>query len=185
MIWFTSDLHFGHTNIIEYCKRPFPDVSTMNEQLVRNWNSLVKPQDTVYIIGDCHCGRGSASVAVTALAQCNGQKHLIRGNHDTNEFIELAAEAELFESVQDYLEVKWNNTKFVLFHFPMRAWHKSHQGSIHLYGHSHGNMPGIGRSMDVGVDPNNYRPISIEDVYNKLSPITEMVEHHDWPKTGK
>ena len=52
MIWFTSDLHLGHRAAISMCERPFETVEEMNEILIRNFNSCVKKNDTVYILGD-------------------------------------------------------------------------------------------------------------------------------------
>lgn len=180
MIYFTSDLHFGHANILkpEYCDRPWDNVAEMNRGLVENWNSVVKPQDEVWILGDCHCGRKSDKVALTWLPKCNGKKHLVKGNHDRPEFLEQAEAYGIFKSIQDYAELKYNKTKFVLLHYPMRAWNGSHRGSIHLYGHTHGTREGVGRSMDVGVDAVGYKPISIDEVYERMMKIEVKILHH-------
>ena len=79
MIWFTSDTHFGHANVIKYCKRPYKDVTEMNEMLVVNWNSVVKPDDTVYFLGDFSL---SFTAVETYTKRLMGRKIMIAGNHD-------------------------------------------------------------------------------------------------------
>ena len=82
-IFFTSDTHFGHANIIKYCARPFASVQEMNRELIARWNAVVGPRDTVYHLGDFAFGK--ASEAPTFLRKLNGAKKiLIRGNHDRN-----------------------------------------------------------------------------------------------------
>lgn len=85
-VWFTSDMHFGHAKIVEYCDRPFrdaggnPDVAFMTETLVKNWNERVAPDDTVFVLGDAVMGRREETLPT--LARLNGDKVLIMGNHD-------------------------------------------------------------------------------------------------------
>ena len=79
--WFTSDTHFGHTNIIRYSNRPFKDVNHMNEEIIRKWNSVVSPEDTVYHLGDVALGKIDDSLA--CVGRLNGTKILVDdGNHD-------------------------------------------------------------------------------------------------------
>ena len=79
-MWFTSDLHFGHANIIEYSGRPFADVDEMNEALIERWNDAVQPDDLVWVLGDVAMGRiGETLPLVSRLA---GRKQLVAGNHD-------------------------------------------------------------------------------------------------------
>ena len=80
MRWFISDMHFGHTNVIEYCSRPFRDTNHMDEQLVSNWNGLIRPEESVYVVGDV--ALGSFERACEIIKSLNGYKILIRGNHD-------------------------------------------------------------------------------------------------------
>ena len=86
-IFLTSDTHYGHSKIIEYCKRPFSSVEEMNETLIANWNAVVKPQDHVYHLGDVTMLRGSvhgkeAFQTIQLCQRLNGHKRLILGNHD-------------------------------------------------------------------------------------------------------
>lgn len=81
MIYFTSDLHLGHANIINHCKRPFSSVDEMDERLISMWNARVQPNDTVYILGDLIFR--SAAAPESYLSRLRGKKHLILGNHDS------------------------------------------------------------------------------------------------------
>ena len=170
-IWFTSDTHFGHANIIKFCNRPFKDVKEMDETLVSNWNEYIKPNDTVYHMGDFSFDKRPDIIA----RRLNGHKHLIRGNHD--HFKQSKLMAPFFETIKDYSSIKVDKQKFVLFHFPIRNWHHCYKGSIHLFGHSHGGTPDLGKSTDVGVDCWDYRPVHIDTIVAKMKK-EELVKHH-------
>jgi calcineurin-like phosphoesterase family protein len=79
MLYFTSDHHFWHTNIIKYCNRPFVSVEEMNEALIQNWNDLVLPEDEVYYLGDFSMAARPVEIYTSRL---NGIKYLVPGNHD-------------------------------------------------------------------------------------------------------
>jgi calcineurin-like phosphoesterase family protein len=160
-IFFASDTHFGHANIIKYSNRPFANTKEMDEALITNWNSRVKPTDDIYHLGDfCF---GSTAYADYILKQLNGNKFFIFGNHDKAIRDEAAAN---FKWLRHYYELKEDKQTIVLCHYAMRVWNKSHHGSYMLYGHSHGKLEATpwGKSMDVGVDCHNYFPISLEEV---------------------
>lgn len=170
MIFFTSDLHSYHEKIIHHCGRPFRDVQVMNEKLIHNWNSIVSPDDDVYILGDVTMKGPELAFAV--LSRLVGKKYLIRGNHDY--FVDNHAWSEyswVFQWVKEYHELVVNNQKFVLFHYPIAEWDGFYKGSIHLHGHQHNQsvynfqqqQAGI-RRYDVGVDANDFTPVSIEHV---------------------
>ncbi len=183
MIHFTSDTHWGHKNIIQYSNRPFASVEDMNEALIANWNAVVKYDDTVYHLGDF------AFLPYDNLKRIarrlNGTKHFIYGNHDKeiNRHESDLLRSGTFASIQNYCEVKHDGQFIVLFHYGQRVWNKSHHGSIHLYGHSHGSLPPHGKSVDVGVDCKEitpeYRPVSFDEVmaYMKNRKF-EAVDHH-------
>lgn len=171
MIYFTSDLHFDHNNIIKHCNRPFNSVSHMNSALIQNWNSTVKNDDEVYILGDFTMQ--DANTAHRFFSLLNGKKYLIRGNHD--KFIEDFEEhIDDVVWIKDYYVLNYQKRKFVLFHYPILEWEGYGKDSIHLYGHIHNNVKSIEKtkllnknSYNVGVDVNNYAPISIEDIIRK------------------
>lgn len=172
-IYFTSDTHFFHSQVINFCKRPFNCVEEMNEQLVQNWNKTVKPGDLIYILGDVSFGNVQDTNQI--LSRLNGQKYLIYGNHD--QLIRKKKELqEHFVWCKDLARIKplINNEKqdIVLCHYAMRVWEKSHYGSWQLFGHSHGGLSDHGEDVipvhslqvDVGVDVWNYTPVSIKEI---------------------
>lgn len=165
--WFTGDTHFGHKNIMEYSERPFKSVNEMDEALIENWNSAVKPEDEVYHLGDV--GLCEPSRLRNILDRLNGKIYLIRGNHEKS----AMACRDRFEWVKDYYELVMDDADahrgkqlVVLMHYAMRVWNASHHGTYHLYGHSHGSLPDDpnSRSFDAGVDCHNFKPISYDEV---------------------
>lgn len=184
-IWFTSDLHIGHTNIIKYCKRPFRDVQEMDEALIRNWNSVVQPRDQIYVIGDMCLAR--AEYGVSRIGRMNGEKFLIEGNHD-KACLKSEKFRNLFAWIRPLYELKVQDSnlsigsqRIVLCHYAMRVWNKSYHGAWHLYGHSHGTLTDDPKSlsMDVGVDPNNFTPLSYSQIKARMSKkIWNPADHH-------
>jgi len=175
-IYFTSDHHFGHTNIIKFSDRPFESVEEMDEELIKRWNSKIRKNDHVYHLGDF--GLCKSYRMKDILDQLNGKIYLIRGNH------EGAAQANpgRFEWIKDYFELSIPDAdapngrqKIMLLHYAMRVWRSSFRGTWHLYGHSHGNLPDDpkSRSFDVGVDCHDFYPLSYEEV-------KQMMLQKDW-----
>lgn len=172
MIYFTADTHFCHDNIINLSKRPFQSGTQMNQVLIQNWNSYVTSRDEVYILGD-FLHKGTASEANQILKRLNGKKYLVRGNHD--KFLDDPEfEQEHFEWVKDYFVLTYEKQKFVLFHYPILEWQGFFSETIHLYGHVHNSskdpaqkarLDVLGpRAVNVGVDVNNYFPVSIKEI---------------------
>lgn len=156
--FFTADTHFGHSNIIKYCKRPYSCAQEMNEMLIKNWNDVVTPSDTVYHLGDFAFDNNPEKY----LCRLNGQKFLIKGNHDKKPCFVLPG----WTHVYDYKEIKIEKQTIILFHYALRVWNKSCHDSWSLYGHSHGKLPDdpMSLNMDVGVDCHGYTPISFEKI---------------------
>ena len=166
-VWFTSDHHFGHKNIIKYSKRPFNSVDEMDEEMIRRWNAKVGKEDRVYHLGDV--GLCSPERLGQILDRLNGKIHLIKGNHETA----ALANPRRFEWIKDYFELKLPDTNahqgsrfIVLMHYAMRVWNASHHGTWMLYGHSHGSLPDDPHalSFDAGVDCHDFSPLSYEEV---------------------
>ncbi len=166
-IYFTSDHHFGHKNIIKFSDRPFKDVDEMDEFLIQKWNEKVRPEDEVYHLGDV--GLSSSGKLRKILERLNGKIYLINGNH------EKSAQAchTRFEWIKDYYELVIPDKDFergeqmiVLFHYAMIEWNASHWGTYHLYGHSHGSLLDDPKSLsiDIGVDCHDFSPLSYEVV---------------------
>lgn len=182
-IWFTSDTHFNHENIIKYSSRPFADLEAMTEVLVGNWNAVVRPEDTVYHLGDFALSWGSKhrELIDSLLSRLAGQKWLIVGNHDRDE----VTKNPRWNSVKPYHEIKIDlggahKQRIVMCHYSLRTWNQMHRGAWMLYGHSHGSLTDIGgKTIDVGVDVHGYKPISIEAVKEFMDdrPVVEC-DHH-------
>jgi calcineurin-like phosphoesterase family protein len=164
-------MHFNHAKMIKYSNRPFVDVEDMNNTIVANWNRKVGEDDTVYCLGDVlwRTGRAADPGGRRLLTSLNGRLHLIRGNHDKDEYLYV----DRFEQITDYLKlVLEDRTTLILFHFPIEDWDKGHKGSIHLHGHRHSTKALAAdanyRRLDVGVDAWDYTPVSLEEVIECL-----------------
>ena len=163
-IYVTSDTHFFHNNIIKYCNRPFDSVNHMNDELVYRWNDTVKPQDTVFHLGDISFGDVEQTNEI--MHKLKGNKILIQGNHDrhakwTSKDPKLMYNH--FSEIHDFLRLRHNNKKYVLCHFPFASWDR---GYINLHGHTHGKYNDLYAQLDVGVDSHEYYPRPIELLYN-------------------
>lgn len=202
--FFTADPHFGHANIIRYSNRPWLDPATdlmvnpedpkgpliwvsdqvarkrcdeMDAAIISNWNSVVGPEDTVYLIGDFCFGKYTGTFR-HYFDLLTGKIIFIKGNHD-----KLAwANRQCFFAYHDsYLETKVQGQTMTICHYAMRVWNKSHHGAWNLYGHSHGSLPDDPNALaiDVGMDCHDFKPISFEQVAaimakKKFKPI----DHH-------
>lgn len=165
-IWFTSDQHFGHKNIIDGCNRPFSSTEEMDSVIIQNWNSVVGKNDIVYTLGDFSFHKNE--VTTRYLNILNGEIHLIKGNHDARMKKHIR---DKFSSVSDYKELRpTKQSLIVMSHFPFLSWNKSHYGSIHLHGHCHGTINNEGvKRYDVGVDSNSFTPVSLDFIIEKFS----------------
>ena len=190
-IFFTSDLHFGHKNILNFAKpRPFSIIEEHDKTLINNWNDVVKDNDTVYILGDLALGLDVDQLE-TKLKALKGHKHLILGNHDRPKQYAYFLNNGLLESMKEYMSIKLKDRanreyECILFHYPIlepnHVFCKPQAGKIgptcHFYGHIH-NMndyddiyKDLGfRAAHVGLDvsdkyPNTkaFTPINFEDL---------------------
>ena len=155
----TSDLHFGHKNIMKFCPvtraRFRDDVSYMNEAMVKEWNDMVAPEDLTYILGDVAFMSGSDAGRI--VNRLNGTKILVEGNHDRKTLMD-ATFRNAFAEVHKYLDINYNGTKCVMFHYPIAEWDQMHRGSVHFHGHLHGNKSGLEgfRALDAGMDATGF-----------------------------
>ena len=177
MIYFTSDLHFGHINSIAMCNRPFTSVAEMDKTLIDNWNNKVLATDTIYVLGDI-CLTRKWEIVHNYLKQLHGKIHLIRGNHD-NFLNDPKAIKHYFVAISDYIEVKYKEQLFIMSHYPMFDWNKKFRSSIMLYAHVHTKdplflTPYLGRCFDVGVDANGYAPVSADEIIEKMKSINNL-----------
>ena len=133
MTYFTSDLHFGHENILRYDKRPFSSIKEHDEELIKRWNAKVKPGDTVYILGDFSWL--NARETEELIKRLNGTKFLIKGNHDR--WCKDAACKKLFQGIYDYKTITDGDKSVVMSHYPILFYQNQHRNSVLLYGHVH------------------------------------------------
>jgi calcineurin-like phosphoesterase family protein len=164
--WVTSDLHFGHANIMKFCPdaraRFKNDLDYMNEMMVKEWNELIEPEDTVYILGDV--AFLPAQKATEYMHRCNGTKILIEGNHD-RKLLNDPSFRRCFAEVHQYLRLNYEGTLVCMFHYPIAEWDQMHRGSVHLHGHLHGGVSGMEdyRCRDMGMDALGRIAVTMED----------------------
>jgi calcineurin-like phosphoesterase family protein len=178
-IFVTSDIHFFHKKILQFCEesRPFESVEHMHDIIINNWNNIITKDDDIYILGDITFG--SVQKTIDLMDQLNGTKILIKGNHDHSHLRKTKFQ-ECFASIHDYLEIKHNGVTVVMCHYPIAWWNKRHHHSIMIHGHLHGNKSGVdGRIKDVGMDTNSCTPYLLDDVLEELSTIKVEVDHHN------
>lgn len=169
---YTSDLHFGHRNVIGFDHRPFADREEMEQVLIHLWNGRVQKDDDVWILGDFCCQ--SDKDPINYLRRLKGRKHLIVGNHDT-ELLQNEKALAYFESVDDMKFIqdtyKGETIQVCLCHFPIAQWNAYHNGSWHVYGHIHNRkddtyeiMKTRNHALNAGCMINNYAPVSFREL---------------------
>ena len=185
-VFFTSDTHFGHEKIISLCNRPFFSVEEMDNTLIENWNSVIGPNDYVFHLGD-FCFKGNQYWG-KILDQLNGHKFLILGNHDSRA-LDFASMTK-FDWVGNQVQIMVGDRSVYLNHYPFLCYggvYRSPENAVwQLYGHVHSGSKSLGRDMcrlkyvfptqyDVGVDNNNYTPISFREISTKIKEQCEVI----------
>lgn len=205
-IWFTSDTHYAHKNICrattswtdaERLTRDFKSLDEMNANICYEINQRVRQDDILFHLGDFSFGGIHNTIAFRNQIMCKNV-HLVLGNHDQHIERNVTDLQDLFSSVQHYLDLDirmYNDPvkqttlvmkqEFVLMHYPIQSWAGMNKGVIHLHGHVH--LPphqrlGKGKMMDVGVDGNGLKPISLLEVMQIMAkqPISANLpfDHH-------
>lgn len=199
MIFFTSDHHFWHANIIKFCGRPFSSVEEMNEMMVKNWNDVVGPDDTVYCLGDFSMAFRPVE---TFTSRLNGKKYLVPGNHDfCHSYHKKSRSAESRTRwIKKYEDHGWivlpeQTTLDIpgvatvnMCHHPYKIvnatpsttgepydekWRPKDDGRWLLCGHIHEKWKIVDRMINVGVDQWDFRPVSVEEIGRVIcSPLT-------------
>jgi calcineurin-like phosphoesterase family protein len=167
-LWFTSDTHFGHFNIIEYTKRPFKSLYHMDTDLIRRWNERVKPEDSVIFVGD-FCfrnskggkeGEGTTNRAEYYLSQLNGKVTIVNGNHDWNNGVDSCIKS---------LVLHYGGGEIFVCHEPEDAVVGY---PLYLCGHVHNHWKikkfGSVPMVNVGVDVWNYYPVSLPEIMKAI-----------------
>ena len=185
MIYFTSDLHLGHENIIKHCGRPFSSVEEMDEFIITNWNKRVHKNDIVYIVGDITLKNVGGDAFVRRL---KGKKILILGNHD--QFIRRSGASELFEYIKAMDECRIDGRRITLCHYPMIEWPGSRRepetkpyGYL-VYGHIHNGVKQLFRhlyesenALNAGMDVNGFMPVTWNElVENNIAYRKKAIE---------
>jgi calcineurin-like phosphoesterase family protein len=155
MNWFfTADEHYGHQKIIQYCNRPFNSLEEMNQTMIAQHNQIVGKGDTTVHVGDFCWAKKQEEAHREYISHLNGNHIFVRGSHD--------------HWLPDSAKSRWRRMiegQFVVVdHYAGRTWERAHYGAWQLYGHSHGRLVPDGLQMDVGVDCNNFAPVSFEAV---------------------
>ncbi len=185
-IWFTSDYHFSHANVIKYDKRPFTSVEEMDEALIDGWNAKVKDTDIVFYLGDLSFDRDFGRTQAIA-KQLKGKIHFILGNHDDERVIRKLG---IFETVSDYINLSVKDLEnprkyqdIMMFHYPILSWDKVHHGSWHLHGHCHQNLIPHqtvyyeGKVLDMGCNGWDYEPTNYITI-KQIMQTKKNGEHH-------
>lgn len=185
-VWFVSDLHFGHKNIMKHCPKRLEicgatgidDIDTHDKWLTQLWNNTVKKNDTVYILGDFSFK--SSEDTKKLLGKLKGKKFLILGNHDKssqnlNEYFEQITQIKEFVFKCSNYPCIDGNFNVCMCHFPMLDWPCKQQDSVMVHGHCHGRIDSINNEsedlrIDVGLDGEfaNYNFVSLEQLYKKM-----------------
>lgn len=176
-IWFTSDTHFGHQNILRFCERPFVSIEEMDNTIIERWNLKVGKDDIVFHLGDFAFATNKRWQELISLL--NGKIYLILGNHDITRWPGTYT-MQLFDRVENQMMLKIDNKyKVYLNHFPFLCYDGTYRNpedcTIQLHGHVHERVGGIGKDdqrlqyrfpyqYDVGVDNNNFYPVSWEEI---------------------
>lgn len=183
-IFLTSDTHFGHKNVLTFCARPFEDTKDMFLSIKKNWNSVVGENDVVFHCGDV-CWFNSRRETRKYLEQLNGKIYIVPGNHDkSNQFDYCSREKFVVLSdtvtvyVQNHPMAADKSIEIFLSHCPMMTWPHRTYGVPNFFGHIHSgpnskaevdqDLPLWPYQYDVGVDNNNYTPIELTEVLNKI-----------------
>lgn len=195
-IFWTSDLHFHHSDVIKFCDRPFIDVDHMNQTLIHNWNSVIQPEQTIIINGDLAL-TGSVDKIKELIDALNGIKIQIYGNHCLQNRHDREVISSLFSQSHHQLIIHVNDIdahqgKQLIFnsHYPTISWPAQSRDSWHTHGHIHSTNDSTKSSMDditfqlykqmklksydVGVDNNQYFPVSYPKLKNKI--ITQTIK---------
>lgn len=189
-IFFTSDFHLGHKNVIKFDNRPFENVRIMTDTIIENWNSVVNDESIVYFLGDLFF-RGSQKRLKEIVHSLKGEIRVILGNHDR---LSKLASLERFSDIQTYQRIsvkdsdgRGGNQDIIVAHYPILSWDKYHFGSWHIHGHCHMNLTKTQtgeeyyrrKVIDVGCNGWNYTPVSYEkvkEIMNTKECIT--IDHH-------
>lgn len=174
-MFFTSDPHYGHRNVIRFCKRPYENVKDMGATLIENWNRVVDDDDYIFVLGDLFWFNDSHAIK-RVLSQLKGNIFIIPGNHDKMDAYHRVDDPRIVicsDIVNLFVEEtdadgNVKHHQFVLSHYPLTTWTHRDRGAYNLFGHIHSKLgrEGLDQDLilhwnqcDVGVDYWNYTPV--------------------------
>lgn len=166
--FFIADTHLGHNGILDMAMRPFNTIAEHDREVVANWNSVIRPTDTVWHLGDFAWDKLPGNDARDLFNRLNGIKRLIIGNHDT-----LEVQKFDWASVHDMVTLKADGSDLVLFHYPLREWPGFYSGALHFHGHTHDNLPSGRRVWDCGVDHQGFTPLTFAQISERMSQLPD------------
>jgi calcineurin-like phosphoesterase family protein len=160
-VFFISDLHFGHFNVIEYSNRPFITAIEMDKALIKNWNKTIKSTDKIFVLGDFSFYNKEKTK--TIVEKLNGKKVLIMGNHDRAHSVSWWKEVgfqDVYEFPLIYKEI------FILSHVPFHIIDNNIHGLVNIHGHLHDNKGIYNEAFyyNASVEVNNYKPINFLEI---------------------
>jgi calcineurin-like phosphoesterase family protein len=192
-IYFISDFHVGHKNVLKFDGRPFQDTEEMHTELIKRWNSVIEDDDIVYYLGDLAFCRDE--LAQWFIHSLKGKIHFIMGNHDKLKKIRKYGRweeiyeygTEIFIKDEDLKSTRGMNgyQQIIMTHYPILSWNRAHYGSWHLHGHCHGSLMKSNQDyykrkvIDVGCNVIDYTPASYEEIKGvMLKKDIISVDHH-------
>lgn len=179
MNWYSSDLHLGHKAVIAFCDRPYRSTEEMDEDLIKRFNNQVKPEDTLYLLGDVSFHKPAHGIPL--MARLNGRKILVRGNHDKYsgpQYLSAGFAAVVHEAV---IEIAGKRVR--LCHFPLYDAASARpflgnrpvlkNGEFLLCGHVHQGWKTRGMEYNVGVDVHHYQPVSQSQIESWMAKVAK------------
>jgi calcineurin-like phosphoesterase family protein len=174
-IWFSSDWHLSHANIIRYANRPFKSVYDMDEVIIDNFFKTINSGDTLYFLGDLSFNKESDVRVINLLQKQNIRTFFLMGNHDkamrTDEVRRAIKDSTVFKGIWDRLDEHIEGQEVTMEHYPMLSFKGSHFNAWQLYGHHHSDISDVatGKKLNVCVDHHDFRPWSWEQVVEYMS----------------
>ena len=183
MHWFTSDTHVGHRQILEYDKRPFSTITEHDKVIAERCRpSSEFKYNELWMLGDVAFKIQDLKLLLERIRPHWNKIHLIRGNHDDKV---AWRHRDLFDSANEALYIRVDtDTKVYVSHYAHRVWRNSHHGAYHVHGHSHGQLPEYGRSIDAHVGDHDWSPISMDRI-KELRGNAAPINHHATRSNGQ
>ena len=200
IVWFTSDIHFGHKNVLRFCKKRQEKMGIDLEDpsfdekhrlyLIEQWNNTIAKKDIVYILGDFSFYNREGTRRI--LEKLNGKKHLILGNHDKSckgleNYFESVSQIKTVDFKKHEYQFLDENFVVEMCHYPIFSWNRRQHGSVMIHGHTHGSMCDINKQskelrVDVGYDSllGNLDFVNLEDLYKYFKTITGGLSFKDY-----